>query len=136
MERGSDRHGPRLDDAQKHEVEGLLRSGHSTHAEEWKDPEPAGEDQPEPDLAPDVTLAGGVPDGMTTADIEGRAQLATHLGHSGWPMVREQIIERLVDDHATDVMVDLVRRLPSGRTFGNVNEVWETLGGNVETHRF
>jgi len=136
VERGSDTHSPRLDDEQKHELEGLLRSGHSTHAEEWKDPEPAGEDQPEADMAPDTTLVGGVPDGMTPADVEGRAQLASHLGHSGWPMVREQIIERLVDGHATEALVALVRGLPSGRTFENVNEVWESLGGHVESHRF
>jgi hypothetical protein len=40
MERGSNKHGPRLDDELKHETEGLVRSGHPTHAEEWKEPEP------------------------------------------------------------------------------------------------
>lgn len=136
VERGSDTHSPRLDDQQKHEVEGLVRAGRSTHAEEWKDPEPAGEDQPEADRAPDATLTGGVPDGMTASDVDGRSQLATHLGHSGWPMVREQIIEKLRDDNAADALVDLARRLPAGRTFENVQEVWETLGGGVESHRF
>ena len=38
MERGSSKHGPRLDDEQKHETEGLVRGGGSTHAEEWKQP--------------------------------------------------------------------------------------------------
>jgi hypothetical protein len=136
VERGSDLHSPRLDDAQKHEVEGLVRAGRSTHAEEWKDPEPSGEDQPDIDRAPNDTLVGGTPEGMTNADVEGRAELASHLGHTGWPMVREQIIGKLVDDQAPDALVDMVRGLPSGRTFENVNEVWETLGGHVETHRF
>lgn len=136
VERGSDLHSPRLDEQQKHEVEGLIRSGHSTHAEEWKDPEPSGEDQPDADLAPDATLAGGVPEGMTAADVEQRSQIAGYLGHSGWPMVREQIIEKLVDGHAPDALVEQVRRLPSGRAFENMNDVWSTLGGHVETHRF
>lgn len=136
VERGSDLHSPRLDDQQKHEVEGLLRSGHSTHAEEWKDPEPSGEDQPQADLAPDSTLVGGVPEGMTADDVEGRAELATYLGHSGWPMVREQIIEKLVDGNAPTAVTDRVRGLPSGRTFENVNAVWEALGGHVESQRF
>ncbi len=136
VERGSDLHSPRLDDAQKHEVEGLVRSGHSTHAEEWKDPEPSGEDQPDVDLAPDSTLTGGTPEGMTAADVEGRAQLATYLGHTGWPMVREQIIEKLVDGQAPDALTDTARELPAGRPFQNVNDVWQTLGGHVETQRF
>ncbi|MER7541053.1 hypothetical protein ABTX77_40855 [Streptomyces sp. NPDC097704] len=39
-DRGSSKSGPRLDDARKKEVEGLLRSGHPTRVEEWRDPEP------------------------------------------------------------------------------------------------
>ena len=51
MDRGSDKVSPREDEQRKHEVEGLIRSGRTTHAEEWKDPEPIGEDQPDADLA-------------------------------------------------------------------------------------
>ncbi|MFF9839440.1 hypothetical protein [Streptomyces sp. NPDC013740] len=39
-QRGSSKSGPRLDDARKKEVEGQVRSGHPTRAEEWHDPEP------------------------------------------------------------------------------------------------
>src|SRR5207302_5452745 len=73
MERGSDKVSPRRDEQRKHETEGLVRSGHSTHAEEWKDPEPVGEDQPDTDLAPDGTLHGGTPTGMAADDVDGRS---------------------------------------------------------------
>lgn len=136
MDRGNSTHSPRRDEAMKSETEGLVRSGRQTHAEEWKEPEPVGEDQPDIDRSPDGTLVGGTPEGMTEADVEGRAQLAGYLGHSGWPMVREQVIEKLVDGNAPDALVDRVRQLPSGRTFENTNDVWSTLGGHVETHRF
>jgi hypothetical protein len=33
-------------------------------------------------------------------------------------------------------VVDLVRRLPSGREFHNVNEIWAAVGGHVEGERF
>lgn len=46
MQRGSDKHGPRQDDALQHEVEGLLRSGHGTRAEDWRNPEPSGRTSP------------------------------------------------------------------------------------------
>lgn len=136
MERGSDKHGPRQDEELKHETEGLVRGRRSSHAEEWKDPEPSGEDQPEIDRAPDASLHGGVPSGMTDEDVEGRAELASYLGKDSYPMVREQIINLAIDRQAPTRVVDLVRRLPSGREFHTVNEVWAAVGGAVESDRF
>src|SRR3954453_15804356 len=129
MERGSDKVSPRLDEQMQHETEGLVRGGRGTHAEEWKDPEPSGEDQPDADRVPDGTLHGGTPAGMSHDDIEGRAELATYLGKDRYPMVREQILDLVIDGQAPDRIVDLVRRLPSGREFHNVNEVWAAVGG-------
>ena len=58
--------GPREDDELKHETRGLEQGGHSTHAEEWREPEPAGEDQPTGDehVVPEW-LEQGTPPGMT-----------------------------------------------------------------------
>ena len=136
MERGSDKVSPMRDEQRKHETEGLVRAGHSTHAEEWKDPEPSGEDQPDSDRSPDGTLHGGIPNGMTDEDVEGRAEVASYLGKDSYPMVREQIINLAIDREAPTRVVDLVRRLPSGREFHNVNEVWAAVGGHVESDRF
>lgn len=135
MDRGSDKVSPRQDEQLKHETEGLVRSGHSTHAEEWKDPEPAGEDQPDADRAAEGTLHGGTPNGMAPDDVEGRSELARFLGKDCYPMVREQVIDLVIDRHAPDRVVDLVRGLPSGREFTNVNEIWSALGGHVESGR-
>ncbi|HLK43892.1 MAG TPA: hypothetical protein VKV34_11170 [Thermoleophilia bacterium] len=49
MDRSTSKHGPRLDDEMKKEVEGQVRSGHPTRAEEWHDPEPV-EDENTPDV--------------------------------------------------------------------------------------
>lgn len=40
IERSSDKHGALRDDELKKEVEGMMRSGRPTRAEEWHDPEP------------------------------------------------------------------------------------------------
>ena len=136
VERGSDKHGPRQDEQLKHETEGLVRSGHGTHAEEWKDPEPAGEDQPDADRAPDSTMPGGTPDGMDAEDVEGRSEIASYLGKDSYPMVREQVINLAIDRQAPTRIVDLCRQLPSGREFHNVNEIWAAVGGHVEGDRF
>ncbi|MDX6288170.1 MAG: hypothetical protein QOG53_3655 [Frankiales bacterium] len=136
MERGSDKHGPRLDDELAHETEGLVRAGRSTHAEEWKDPEPSGEDQPDADRVPNATLVGGTPPGMTPDDIEGRAELATYIGKEAYPAVRAQLIDLVIDRNAPDSIIDLVKNLPSDREFHNVNEIWAAVGGQVESERF
>jgi hypothetical protein len=138
MDRGSDKVNPRLDEEMKHEQAGLLQGNKDTHAEEWRLPEPPGEDQPEADLAPGQTLHGGIPDGMSADDVEARAQLAGFLPLSVFPGVREQLLEHVMDSGAPDVVVEQVRSLPAGREFQNVGDVWRTLhgGGHVEEHRF
>ena len=47
MQRGSDKHGPRLDDELEHELEGTVRANRPTRAEEWRDPEPPADDDAE-----------------------------------------------------------------------------------------
>lgn len=135
MDRGSDKVSPRQDEQLKHETEGLVRSGHSTHAEEWKDPEPSGEDQPDADRAPGGSLHGGTPAGMDADDVEGRSELASFLGKDCYPMVRAQVIDLVTENNAPQRVVDLVHRLPAGHAFTNVNEIWTALGGHVESGR-
>ena len=136
MDRGSDKHSPMRDDELKHETDGLVRAGRATHAEEWKDPEPSGEDQPDADRAPDGTLHGGIPAGMNDEDVEGRAEVASYIGKGSYPMVREQILELVMDRQAPTRVIDLVRRLPSGREYHNMQEVWLAVGGHTESDRF
>jgi hypothetical protein len=135
MERGSDKHSARMDDALQHETEGLIRSGHDNRAD-WNSPEPSGEDQPDIDRVPDGTLHGGVPEGMTEDDVEARSELAGYLGRL-WPATREELIRVATDNEAPDSVLDRLRGLPMGQSFANLQEVWSTLsGGHVENHRF
>src|SRR4051812_27143030 len=52
MDRGSNKHSPRVDDEMAHEVRGNLQGVAGGRIEEWKTPEPSGEDQPEVSLVP------------------------------------------------------------------------------------
>src|SRR5215212_5753880 len=135
MERRSDKHGPRQDEALSHEVEGLIRSGHSTHAEEWKDPEPSGEDQPEVDLVPNGDHTPGTPPGMDERDVELRSELATHLPPATWPADRDGLLATLAEQNAPDRLVGIVRRVPAGQEFHNVQELSEAAGLGVESRR-
>ena len=136
MERGSDKHGPRLDEAMEHETEGLVRGGHDTHAEERKSAEPSGEDQPDVDLAPDSTLVGGAPPGMSEADVESRSELATYLHPHAFPAVQTELMEEARRNQAPDAILDRLRDVPSGREYANVGEVWRALHGGTESERF
>ena len=136
MQRGSDKHSARMDDALDAEVSGMMTAGHDTHAEEWKSAEPSGEDQPEVDLSADGDLHGGVPDGMTESDVEERSRLAAYLGKEVWPATGEQLVEVARGRDAPDAVLDRLRQLPRGRSFVNLQDAWRTLSGGVEEHRF
>jgi hypothetical protein len=134
MERGSDKHGARVDDALEAEVRGMLQAGRDTRAEEWNSAEPSGEDQPDVDRAPHGTLHGGVPDGMTEEDVEGRSELASYLGKEIWPAAPTTMIEKAREQNAPDRVIDLVERLPQ-REYANVQDAWSALTGAGEAHR-
>jgi hypothetical protein len=131
----SGQHGPLVDDELKHETRGLVQGGRSTRAEEFRDPEPAGEDQPTGDrIYPEERR--GNPEGMTQTDVDERSDIARVLGTSAFPADRETLVAIAADNEATDHVLSLLRSLPADRTFENVQDVARALGLHVESHRF
>jgi hypothetical protein len=125
-----------MDEAMKHEVEALMRGRRATRADEWRDPEPSADDEPEVDVAPDTTLVGGTPPGMTPEDVALRAELASYLGKSVYPAGRDELLVVLAQRQAPDRLVQLVATLPADERFMNVNDIAGTLGLGVERKRF
>lgn len=136
MERGSDKHSPRVDEALEAEVRGMMTAGRETRGEEWNSAEPSGEDQPDVDLNPAGSLHGGVPDGMTEDDVETRSQIAGYLGKEVWPATAHQLMLVAQNRNAPDDVVRRLQQLPQGHTFGNMQEVWTALTGERGEHRF
>ena len=137
MERGSNKHSPRLDEQMEHEVEGMMTAERPTRAEEWKEAEPAGEDQADPGrLEVPAGRQPGVPPGMTPEDVELRSQLGEHLPRSVFPTDEAGLLSHLVDSNAPDRLQQLIRQLPSGRTYDHLGEVVQALGLHEETERF
>ncbi|TDC98750.1 DUF2795 domain-containing protein [Nonomuraea deserti] len=134
MERGSDKHGPRLDDEQKHETEGLVRGGGTTHAEEWKEPEampaPGEESQSYP-----PGHEPGTPEGITQRGVDVRSDLAKWLSDAHWPASKHDLAQHTARVDAPDEVADMVDSLPE-RRFANVAEVAEALGLGVEKRRW
>jgi hypothetical protein len=136
MERGSDKHGPRLDEHLAHEVSGLTAANRSTHAEEWKDPEPSGEDQPDVDRAPNGTLVGGTPQGISPDQVGLRSEVAAALGKEVWPATGAALVRQAEANSAADHVVDLLSRLSPEERYENLQDAWTSLGEGSEQQRF
>jgi Protein of unknown function (DUF2795) len=136
VERGSDKHGPLRDDELASETEGMTRAARGTHAEEWAEAEPSGDDQPASSLDPQGPDIGGTPPGMDADDVEGRSELGQSLRRGAFPADRDGLIAEATEANARDAVIAELRRLPDGgRQYQNVEEVWEALGHPGEAHR-
>ena len=129
----STKHGPRLDDELQHEVEGMVRSGRSTHVEEWTDPEPVAEGDPDVDVSPADTLVGGTPVGMDADAVVARAELARWLDRADYPATGPGLVEAARDHRAPDAVVTELEKLPDGETYERIGDVVRALGYPTET---
>jgi len=137
MERGNNKHSARVDEEMQHEVQGMMRAERPTRAEEWKEAEPAGEDQPDPGaFGTPADRQPATPPGMTAADVQLRSELAAALTRAAFPNDESGLLGHLIDGDAPDRLRALVRQLPTGRVYQNVGEVAEALGVHREEHRF
>ncbi|MFF1307910.1 DUF2795 domain-containing protein [Streptomyces sp. NPDC058307] len=121
MQRGSDRLSRHRDDEMKHELQGLLRSGHPTRSEEWNDPEPTADDDPQ-------VWGGPVAPGSDGASLETvRLELARILGRSSFPATPVELVRVLRHEHAPDPLVEAVEELPRKENYTNVQELAQAL---------
>jgi Protein of unknown function (DUF2795) len=144
LERGSDKHSPRVDEELDHETRSLRQGAPvESRVEEHREQEGPGDGQP----TPDARLAGGPAAGARPAegrdagatldldDAEIRADIARFLTPSVFPADRDALVADAEGNHAPDEVLERLRVLPAGRAYGNVEDVWAALGGTVE-HRF
>ena len=129
----STKHSPRVDEELEHDIQGMLRGGHSTRAEEWRDPEPVAEGEPDIDSAPNGTLVGGTPVGMDADAVEARAELARWLDRADFPSTGADLVEAARDHRAPDAIADELSRLPEGDVFERIGDVVRALGYPTET---
>jgi len=134
LERGSDKHSPRVDEQLDHDTRSLRQGAPvESRVEEHREQEGPGEDQP----TPDARLTGGraTAASLDLDDAEARADIARFLTPSAFPADREALLADAEGNHAPATVVERLQALPAGRTFENVQDVWRALGGAVE-HRF
>ena len=134
MERGSSRHGPRLDDELARQARSYTqgRSPGSARVDDEREQEPAGEDQPEPSLIPRGPRPGGAPEPMTGEDVEARSRLGRAVPRSVLPAGRAELVRAARQmDAPLDILADL-ESLPADRVYATVYEIWDALGYRQE----
>ena len=134
MERGSDKHSPRVDEQLDHDTRSLRQGAPvESRVEELREQEGPGEDQP----TPDAHLTGGraTAASLDLDDAEARADIARFLTPSAFPADREALLADAEGNHAPATVVERLQALPAGRAYENVQDIWGALGGTVE-HRF
>ena len=134
MERGSDKHSPRVDEQLEHDTRSLTQGAPvESRVEEHREQEGPGEGQP----TPDARLTGGraTAASLDLDDAEARADIARFLTPSAFPADREALLADAEGNNAPAEVVERLQALPEGRAYENVQDVWNALGGTVE-HRF
>jgi hypothetical protein len=131
LERGSDKHSPRLDEELEHETRSLEQGAPiESRVEEYREQEGPGDDQPTP--APRITEPTG---SLDLDDAEARSDIARYLDRGAFPADREGLVANARANHAPPVVLERLQALPEGRTYQALPDVWAALGGTVE-HRF
>jgi hypothetical protein len=134
LERGSDRHSPRVDEQLDHETRSLQQGAPvESRVEEHREQEGPGEGQP----TPGARLSGGraTAASLDLDDAETRAGIARFLNPSAFPADREALLADAEGNQAPAEVLERLEARPAGRAYENVQEVWSALGGTVE-HRF
>lgn len=100
-------------------------SGTGSRTEEWRDPEPPGDGQPEAAPIPDIE-----------SEDEGLSRLGRFVPRSALPGDREKLIAGARRMHATDDVLDQLAQLEPGLEYATVSEVWAALGHSLDrVHR-
>jgi hypothetical protein len=109
MERMTDKHGPRLDDALDREVQSLT------------------EGAPIEARSAEGRRQEDVPD-LNRDPLDVRADLAASVAPADWPADRETLVRTARDGHAPEEVVALLEDLPHGdRRYENVQAVWDAV---------
>ncbi|WFE39576.1 DUF2795 domain-containing protein [Micromonospora sp. WMMD998] len=138
MERGSSKHSPRVDEQMSSEVSGLVQGpgAGGARVDEFRQPEPSGEDQPEATTAPAGDLRTGSPQGMSSEDVEARSRLGRFIGMAALPGDRDTLVANARENEAPADIVAALEGLPEGTRYQTVSEVWAALGHRNETTRW
>jgi Protein of unknown function (DUF2795) len=124
MTRETTKHGPRMDDALAAEIEPLERGApiEPRSREDLEKEGPADDER-------DVDSRTAPPGSLGSDPVEARRELSRHLRASVFPADRYALFAEANSQRAPEAVLDPLRRLPAGKEFRTVHEVWAALDG-------
>ncbi len=129
MDPQSDKHNPRVDEEMKHDVESLLKGAPvESRAQESRLQEDPGVG---PGTRRDVPESSGA--GIPTDAADLRADIARHLASVRFPATGDDLVAAAEADSASAEVLRLLRGLPPGQPYPNVQAVWAAVGGETES---
>jgi len=129
MERGNTKHSPHLDEQMAREIRAQQAGA---RARDWDQPEPAGDDQPNPRLLPYGEVTGPA-DGPTPEEIAERSDFGRWIPRSVLPADQKSLVRAARAAGAPDGVLGQLEQLSPGETFETVVQIWAALGHPTET---
>lgn len=122
IDRGSSKHAPRLDEQMAREVRGDGR------VEEWREPEPPGDGQPDRSWVPLGHHGMATGDDRDPDRREERARIGAYIPRDAFPAGRTKLLKRARDSNAPDEVIEVLDQLPPDVTYPGPPELWKALG--------
>jgi hypothetical protein len=129
MPRDSTKHGPRLDDALKHETRSLEQGAplESRTREDLEKEGPADDER-------DADSRTAAPGSLGSDPVEARRELSRHLRRSAFPSDRDGLVLEAEGQNAPEPVLLALRNLPAGEIYSTAHEVWAALEGYEDVH--
>jgi Protein of unknown function (DUF2795) len=122
IDRGSTKHGPRLDEQMANEMKGEGR------VEEWREPEPPGDDQPEPGWTTPGHYGLDTGDDRDPDRRDERARIGTYVPRAVFPADRLKLVAAARAQNAPDEVINVLGGLPPDVIYPGAPELWKALG--------
>jgi Protein of unknown function (DUF2795) len=127
-DRASSKHGPRLDEQLAHEVRDEVRPGPAGgRAEEWREPEPAADGEPEARWTPLGHHGVDTDDDRDPDYREERARIGKYLPRALFPATGAQIVAQARKVNAPNEVLEALATLDQGHRYANAQELWKSL---------
>jgi hypothetical protein len=129
MTRESTKHGPRIDEALKHETRPLEQGAPlESHVREDLEKEGPADDER------DVDSRTAAPGSLGGDPVEARRELSRHLRRTAFPSDRDGLVREAEGQNAPEPVLRALRSLPAGEVYATAHEVWAALDGYEDVH--
>ena len=127
----SSKHPPRVDEDLQRRSQGHLDGAPpGGRAQEWREPEPPAEGEPEVSATPhaDSLSRSDVELELSPEELQARSRFGRYFARTSFPARRDQLLHDARQAQAPDDILEALSRLPAHQIFENATRAWAALG--------